>query len=114
MDKSGRTALHWAAIGGHTEIVKFLLSKGANILAETQNKTNSLHMAVEAGRVETVRALMEQVASDEAAKTSLTMAKNSEDKTPWDLAVGSKNKAICQVLKDMGDANGASSACVIC
>lgn len=112
-DKSGRTALHWAAISGHTEIVELLLKKGANILAETTNKTNALHSAVEANRVETVRALMQAVNDDPDKKTSLTMAKNSEDKTAWDLAFGAKNKAVCTVLKDMGDANGASSSCVI-
>ena len=114
IDKSGRTALHWAAISGHTEVVKLLLSKGSNILAESSNKMNALHMAVEAGRVETVRALMEFVANDEEKKTALTMAKNSEDKTPWDISAGASNKAVCQVLKDLGDANGASSACIIC
>ena len=60
-DKSGRTALHWAAISGHTDIVRFLLEKGANVLAETGSKMNALHGAVEGGRVETVRALMEFV-----------------------------------------------------
>ena len=63
-DKSGRTALHWAAISGHTDIVKFLLSKGANILAETGSKMNALHGAVEGGRVDTVRCLMEHVQND--------------------------------------------------
>lgn len=113
IDKSGRTALHWAAISGHTEIVKLLLSKGANILAETTLKTNALHSAVEANRVDTVRALMQHVAADEANKTALTMAKNSDEKTSWDIAYGAKNKAVCQVLKEMGDANGASSSCSI-
>ncbi len=93
--------------------MELLLKKGANILAETTNKTNALHSAVEANRVETVRALMQAVNDDPDKKTSLTMAKNSEDKTAWDLAFGAKNKAICTVLKDMGDANGASSSCVI-
>lgn len=105
--------MHWAAISGHTECVKFLLSKGANVLAESTNKMNALHMACEAGRVETVRALMEHVANDEEKKTSLTMAKNSEDKTAWDISAAASNKPVCQVLKDLGDANGASSSCVI-
>ena len=113
VDKSGRTALHWAAISGHSEIVKLLLEKGANILAETTLKTNALHSAVEANRVETVRVLMQHVAEDAEKKTALTMAKNSDDKTAWDIAFGAKNKAVCQVLKDMGDANGASSSCII-
>ena len=112
-DKSGRTALHWAAISGHTDIVKFLLSKGANILAETGSKMNALHGAVEGGRVETVRCLMEHVQNDDAKKSALTMAKNGDDKTAWDISAGAKNRAICQVLKDMGDENGASSSCSI-
>jgi hypothetical protein len=90
-----------------------LLNKGVDILAETTSKSNALHCAVEANRVETVRALMQFVNDDADKKTALTMAKNNEEKTPWDLAFGAKNKAVCQVLKDMGDANGASSSCII-
>lgn len=113
VDKSGRTALHWAAISGHSEVCQMLLNKGVDILTETTSKSNALHCAVEANRVETVRALMQYVNDDAEKKTALTMAKNNEDKTPWDLAFATKNKAICQVLKDMGDANGASSSCSI-
>ena len=113
-DKSGRTALHWAAISGHTEIVKFLLYKGANVLAETGSKMNALHGAVEGGRVETVRALMEFVHGEEEKRSTLTMAKNGDDKTAWDISAAAKNRAICQILKDLGDANGASSSCLIC
>jgi ankyrin repeat protein len=105
--------LHWAAISGHTEIVVFLLSKGANILAETGSKMNALHGAVEGGRVETVKALMEHVQGDEAKRTALTMAKNGDEKTAWEISADAKNRAICQILKDMGDANGASASCVI-
>mmetsp|Transcript_7723 Transcript_7723/g.6903 ORF Transcript_7723/g.6903 Transcript_7723/m.6903 type:complete len:185 (-) Transcript_7723:125-679(-) len=113
VDKSGRTALHWAAISGHTEVVKLLLARGANVLAQSSNKMNALHMSCEGGRVETVRALMEFVGTDEEKKTGLTMAKNNEDKTAWDIAAGASNKAVCQVLKELGDANGASSSCII-
>lgn len=112
-DKSGRTSLHWASISGHSAVVELLLSKGADILAETTLKTNSLHSAVEANRVETVRVLMKHCADNEEMKTSLTMAKNSDGKTSWDIAFGAKNRAVCTVLKEMGDANGASSSCCI-
>ncbi len=70
---------------------------------------NPLHGACEAGRAETVRALMEFVAADEEKKTALTMAKNGDEKTAWAVAEGTKNQAVCQVLKDCGDTNGASS-----
>lgn len=56
---------------------------------------------------------MAATADDEAKKTALTMAKNSDEKTAWDLAYGAKNRPICQVLKEMGDVNGASSSCTI-
>ncbi len=105
--------MHWAAISGHSEIVKLLLDKGANILAETTSKTNSLHSAVEGGRVETVRVLMQFVADNEEKRTALTMAKNSDNKTAWEIATAAKNNAICQILKELGDANGASAACSI-
>lgn len=114
IDKSGRTSLHWAAISGHVPIVKLLLEKGANILAATTSQTTALHCAVEASKVEVVRVLMEAVHNNEEKKTALTMAKNNDGKTAWDLAAAAKNQAVCQCLKEMGDTNGASSACIIC
>ena len=113
-DKSGRTALHWASISGHTEIVKFLLEKGANIQAETGSKMNALHGAVEGGRIDTVKVLMEFVQGKDELKLALTMAKNGDDKTAWDISAAAKNRAICQILKEHGDTNGASSSCTIC
>ena len=83
--------MHWAAISGHDEIVNLLLSKGANILAETTSKATALHCAVEANRVETVRTLMQAVSGNEEKKTALTMVKNNEEKTAWDLAFNAKN-----------------------
>jgi ankyrin repeat protein len=112
-DKSGRTALHWAAISGHTDIVKFLLEKGANIQAETSNKMNALHGAVEGGRVETVRALMEFVQGKDELKTALIIAKNGDEKTASELSAALKNRAICRILKDMGNSNGSSASCTI-
>jgi ankyrin repeat protein len=90
-----------------------LLGKGANILAATKTGMNPLHGAVEGNKVDTVRALMEFCTGKDELKASLTNAKNSDDKTPWDIAFGTKNQAVCGVLKEMGDANGASSSCVI-
>ena len=81
-------------------------------MAVTTNGMTALHGAVEAGRVDTVRELMQHVAGDEAKRNTLCNMK-SDNKTAWDIAVGTKSKAMCQCLKDMGDINGASSSCVI-
>ena len=70
-------------------------------------------MSVEGNRVETVRALMSFVADKEEIKTSLTMAKNAENKTAWEIAANAKNRPVCQVLKDLGDTNSASSSCLL-
>ena len=114
IDKSGRTALHWAAISGHTEIVKLLLSHNADILAVTiDSKINALQGAVEAGRVDTIRALMEHVGDNEEKKNFMCNNKNAEDKCAWDIAAAAKSQAVCSVLKEMGDANGASSSCTL-
>lgn len=94
--------------------MKLLLEKGANILAETGNKMNALHGAVEGGRVDTVRALMEFVQGKDELKLAITTAKNGDEKTAADLSAISKNRAMCQILKDFGDANGTSSSCSIC
>lgn len=75
---------------------------------------NALHGAVEGSKADTVKALMEAVAGDDDKKLKLCNAKNSDDKTSWEIAMGAKNQAICGILKDMGDPNGASASCVIC
>ena len=113
LDKSGRTALHWAAISGHTEIIKLLLEKGCSVTAATTSGNTALHSAVEGSRIDTIKALMEHAGKNPEEKTQLSMAKNGDGKIAWDLAFGAKNKPVCQALKDMGDVNGASSSCVI-
>jgi ankyrin repeat protein len=116
VDKSGRTALHWAAIAGYGEIVSLLLDAGSNVLLETTSKCNVLHLVCEANKPDMVRLILThpKVAENEETKTALTMAKSNEDKTAWQIAEGKKDRPLCQALKDCGDVNGASSSCVIC
>ncbi len=113
MDKSGRTALHWAAIGGHAEVVKLLLSSGANILAITTNGMTALHGSCEAGKVDVVKALLQHVESDIAKRDTLANMKNADNKNACEIATAAKQQAVVQALKDGGDPNAASAACVI-
>ncbi|KAI8048241.1 ankyrin repeat-containing domain protein [Thamnidium elegans] len=41
-DEDGRTALHWAASGGHADIVEYLMNKGA--LVNSQDKDVITHI----------------------------------------------------------------------
>ena len=111
-DKSGRTALHWAAIGGFAETCTWLLNNGANLFAKTSNDMNSLHAAVEAGKVEVIKALYAFCGADEDKKKKLAN-ETYEGKTAWDIATISKNTPVCEALNEAGDENAKSAACVI-
>lgn len=75
---------------------------------------NPLHGACEALKVDAAKALFAFLGEKEEDKLSLCNCKNGEGKTPWDIAAASKNRELCQALKDGGDPNGAGSSCVIC
>jgi len=109
-DKSGRTALHWAAISGHKEAAEFLLSKGATVMAVTTSKMTPLHGACEGGRLEIVRLLIEKAGADKEAACN---ALDDDGKTPCALAVAGQHKPVIKLLKELGDPNAASVACVI-
>ena len=111
-DKSGRTALHWAAIGGFAETCSFLLSNGADLYAKTATEMNALHAACEAQKIDVVKVMFAACPDDES-KAKLS-AETCEGKTAWDIASNSKNTPLCECLKESGDTNAASAACVIC
>lgn len=60
------TALHGAAVKGDSDIVRFLLEKGANPNAETNLGYTPLHYAVTSGSFEVVRLLLEKKADPNA------------------------------------------------
>jgi ankyrin repeat protein len=56
----GWTALHYAASGGHTEIIRLLLDENAYIDAESPNGTTPLMMAARYGNSKAVQLLIEE------------------------------------------------------
>ena len=75
-DNSGYTALHYAARAGHNDILKILLSHGANPNSvTTAGCTTPLHRAAYMGNLETVEILLKNQAnvniSDSDGKTAL-------------------------------------------
>ncbi|PRP78811.1 ankyrin repeat-containing protein [Planoprotostelium fungivorum] len=59
IDPDRRTALHWAAAGGHNEIVKYLLSRGAARDPVDEDGWSPLMSAVSASKEDVVDTLLE-------------------------------------------------------
>lgn len=59
VNKTGWTPLHYAATGGHLEIIQLLLDENAYIDAESPNKSTPLMMAAKYGSVAAVKLLLE-------------------------------------------------------
>lgn len=99
IDKSGSTALYWAAHGGHTEIVNMLI--GTNYIdLNCQNKLGdtALHAAAWKGHADIVQMLLYK-----GANTSI---KNNENKVPLNLAFDAATAAL---LKPKGSGSISSS-----
>lgn len=57
-DSLGRTALHYAALGGNSEIAEFLISKGAEVDARDKQEETPLHTAVSHGNLDVAEVLV--------------------------------------------------------
>jgi ankyrin repeat protein len=92
-DVERMTPLHRAAIFGHAEIVRLLLTKGkalANVL--DSRDWSPLYVAAESGSLETVQILL-----DHGARIDIT---NSEGRTPLLHAISCGHIEIAQLLID--------------
>jgi len=110
-DRSGRTPLHWASIGGGTSSASLLIENGANVLAETGSKATPLHFSVEKGNIDMVPLLANNAGNK---KLELFRAQRDDGKTALNIAKEGKNKGIIKALKEAGDPSATSSAiCII-
>ena len=93
-DSDKWTALHFAAHGGHGDIIQVLLSKGASIDALEKDNWTPLHIAAQNGHADIVEVLLGRGASVEAA-TKLSC-------TPLHIAAQNGHADIVEVLLGKG------------
>jgi ankyrin repeat protein len=93
-DEVGRTPLRTAAFCGHTDIVRLLLDRGANIEAATTGGWPPLLTAAQNGHTDTVRLLLYKGAKIETA--------NSHGGTPLLYAAQQKHLEIVKLLAIQG------------
>lgn len=105
VDESERTLIHWAALGGHNELVQFLLESGSPVNPTDDNDMTPLLLASSAGRFEIVRMLVSRGAD--------VNAQSQQGHSPLQYAASKGWKEIAQLLIENGanvnisDARGA-------
>lgn len=126
-DEMGRTPLHLACHGGHIEMVKYLMAKGANIEAKFANGSTALYWAIPEGHIDVVKLLLAAGADIQAKQNDGTSllhiaaalgqteiaellieeglnpnTKQSEGSTPLIYAVSRGHSKIVELLLDKG------------
>jgi uncharacterized protein len=90
VNRPGWTALHYAAAGGHNEIVQILLDRSAYIDAASPNNTTPIMMAARGGHILTVKLLLDEGAD--------AMLKNDLGMTAIDFAKSVNRRDIAEGL----------------
>lgn len=98
VNKPGWTALHYAATGGHVDVIQLLLDKHAYIDAASPNGSTPLMMAAMYGSVDSVRALLVAGADasikNDLGLTALDFAKRGNHPDSAELIANHVRKAI--------------------
>ncbi|KAL9117500.1 MAG: hypothetical protein Q9187_005963 [Circinaria calcarea] len=94
IDNRKKTALIWAAEGGHEAIIQLLLEKGADVDAKDENGHTALHEAAFKGNKAVIRLLLEKGAD--------IKVKDKDKWTAMHAAALSGHEAIIQLLLEKG------------
>ncbi|XP_060851958.1 ankyrin repeat and death domain-containing protein 1A-like [Rhopalosiphum padi] len=94
-DTDHQTALHHAAIAGHTHVVRRLVHAGANTSTTNKQGRTPLHSACEKGHVDVVEFLLGHGAD--------MLAKDEEQNSPLHVAVENKQTLVVQMLLEAGN-----------
>jgi hypothetical protein len=96
--QGGSTPLSTASLHGHLEIVKYLISRRANVNATNRDGNTPLHVAAFMCRSEVVQLLLEKGGS--------TLTKNKRGQTPIDVISSSWNKGLADFYTGVGNSSG--------
>lgn len=98
LNHPGWTPLHYAASGGHTEIIQLLLDKSAYIDAESPNGTTPLMMAARYGNSKAVQLLIEEGADvqlkNQLGLSALDFAKQGQRRDSYVLLEAALNQLL--------------------
>jgi ankyrin repeat protein len=95
LDENGRTPLHAALYGGHTEVAQLLLSCGASRDAWDDDDWTPMHIASQRGNLDIVRLLLQE-------KADLNTQTKGDRQTPLDLALHNGNLQVVRSLLEHG------------
>ncbi|KAG8194403.1 hypothetical protein JTE90_011015 [Oedothorax gibbosus] len=93
-DLNGRTALSWACESGKTDLVCFLIEKGADFTVKDNESSNLLHIASSHGHEKILKMLLELKMDPDT--------KNAENNTPLECAIVTRSIAAVNALLEAG------------
>lgn len=94
VDKDQRTSLHWAIIGGNSNVALLLLEHGADPYACDASKCTPLHWACYQGLVDVAQVLMQKNANIDAV--------DRIGRTPLHLAISNYRNVVALLLLELG------------
>jgi len=91
----GENAIYHASIGGHVDVIKYLINAGYSVTRKTSFGFTALMVAAGGGHLETIKLLLSHGAEG--------CAKDSKGRTSRDIAVEKKHFDVANALPDCSD-----------